>query len=322
MKRFRNILYVADPSGLILRAFYHAVGLAERNNARLTVVMLLERMPPYLARLAPHKLRQIRIKELQVALNHLCEWVSHRVEVEGKILEGEPFLEVIREVIRNKRDLLVKSAHGDDSTKAWLFGSTDTHLLRKCPCPVWLIKSTDTSPIRRVMACVDFNELDASGQDTAEPLNRMILEMAGSLALHEGSEFHIAHAWEATGENVLRRSRTSADEEEVDAYVREVGDQHRHWLDRLLREARGWIGAATYDSVKPNTHLRKGSAGEVVPALARELKIDLIVMGTVARTGIPGLLIGNTAETVLNNIDCSILAVKPRGFVTPVTCES
>jgi len=44
-------------------------------------------------------------------------------------------------------------------------------------------------------------------------------------------------------------------------------------------------------------------------------------MGTVARTGMPGLLIGNTAEGVLNEIDYSVLAVKPPGFVTPVTLE-
>jgi nucleotide-binding universal stress UspA family protein len=42
-------------------------------------------------------------------------------------------------------------------------------------------------------------------------------------------------------------------------------------------------------------------------------------MGTVCRTGVTGFLIGNTAEKVLNNVDCSVLTVKPEGFVTPVT---
>ncbi|MBE0500573.1 MAG: universal stress protein [Desulfuromonadales bacterium] len=48
-------------------------------------------------------------------------------------------------------------------------------------------------------------------------------------------------------------------------------------------------------------------------------KPDIVVMGTVARTGLPGLLIGNTAEFVLARISCSILAIKPQGFNTPVT---
>jgi nucleotide-binding universal stress UspA family protein len=44
-------------------------------------------------------------------------------------------------------------------------------------------------------------------------------------------------------------------------------------------------------------------------------------MGTVARIGIPGLLIGNTAETILDQLDCSVLAVKPPGFVSPVALD-
>ena len=44
----------------------------------------------------------------------------------------------------------------------------------------------------------------------------------------------------------------------------------------------------------------------------------MLVMGTVGRSGIPGLIIGNTAEKVITSIDCSVLAVKPEHFVTPV----
>jgi nucleotide-binding universal stress UspA family protein len=53
-----------------------------------------------------------------------------------------------------------------------------------------------------------------------------------------------------------------------------------------------------------------------------KLQADIVVMGTVARTGISGLIIGNTAETILNQLTCSVLAVKPSGFKTPVTVDS
>jgi hypothetical protein len=42
-------------------------------------------------------------------------------------------------------------------------------------------------------------------------------------------------------------------------------------------------------------------------------------MGTVARTGIAGFVMGNTAEMMLRQLRGSVLAVKPPGFVTPVT---
>ena len=68
-------------------------------------------------------------------------------------------------------------------------------------------------------------------------------------------------------------------------------------------------------------HLVKGFARDMIPKTAKEQDIDLIIMGTVGRTGIPGFIMGNTAETVLNRINCSVLAIKPEGFVTPVRVE-
>jgi nucleotide-binding universal stress UspA family protein len=62
----------------------------------------------------------------------------------------------------------------------------------------------------------------------------------------------------------------------------------------------------------------KGESGHLIPQLAAKLKVGLIVMGTVSRTGVAGLLIGNSAERILRRVDCSVLTVKPDGFVTPV----
>ncbi|NIA67412.1 universal stress protein [Pelagibius litoralis] len=321
MKRFKNILYVADSSGIVLQAFHHAVGLAERNKARLTVILVMERIPAYLTRLTSPTLREAQVKELQATVERLAAWAAGRVEIESRIIEGTPFLEVIRAVLRNRHDLVIKSVGSDAGAVDWLFGSLDMNLLRKCPCPVWLIKANGPLPIRRVMACVDFSDLDHAGADTAEPLNRMVLEMAGSLAFVEQSEFHVVHAWDAIGEALMRGTRAGADEEEVDRYINEVRLEHRHWLCQLLHKAREWIGLETYDAVDPKTHVPKGRASDIIPRLAHELRIDVLVMGTVARTGIPGLIIGNTAENVLYRINCSVLAIKPPGFVTPVTLD-
>ncbi|WP_422367129.1 universal stress protein [Pelagibius sp.] len=321
MKRFKNILYVADSSGIVPPAFHHAVALAERNGARLTVILVMEKVPTYLSRLTSPLLWQARIEQLQASVDRLTAWVADRVEVESRIIEGTPFLEIIRAVLRNRHDLVIKSTDKDVGPVSWLFGSLDMHLLRKCPCPVWLIKADGPTPIRRVMACVDFSDLDSAGSDPAEPLNRMILEMGGSLASFEQSEFHVVHAWDAIGETLMRGARAGADEETVERYVTDVRQQHRHWLSRLLEKARSWLGSEVYDAVEPKTHLPKGRAGEIISRLAQELGVDVIVMGTVARTGIPGFVIGNTAENVLYQIDCSVLAIKPPGFLTPVTLD-
>jgi nucleotide-binding universal stress UspA family protein len=92
-------------------------------------------------------------------------------------------------------------------------------------------------------------------------------------------------------------------------------------LNALIDEVTGNQGQAALDYLKPQIHLVKGWARKEIPALAKRIDADLVVMGTVARTGISGFLIGNTAETILNQIDCSVLAIKPPGFQTPVTLQ-
>jgi nucleotide-binding universal stress UspA family protein len=72
------------------------------------------------------------------------------------------------------------------------------------------------------------------------------------------------------------------------------------------------------ESLKPKTHLLRGDSRKKIPSLAHKLGVDLVVMGTIGRAGIPGLLMGNTAEAILDQAECSVLAIKPPGFITPV----
>ena len=97
---------------------------------------------------------------------------------------------------------------------------------------------------------------------------------------------------------------------------------HEKKIDELMEILSKKISQDTMSYLKPRMHIVKGRAHEVIPNLAGETKADLVVMGTLARTGIPGLIVGNTAESILNNLNCSVLAIKPSGFVTPVTLES
>jgi nucleotide-binding universal stress UspA family protein len=67
-------------------------------------------------------------------------------------------------------------------------------------------------------------------------------------------------------------------------------------------------------------HLPKATARSELPTLAARVGADLVILGTLGRTGVPGLSIGDTAEAVLHQAACSVLALKPPGFVSPVTC--
>ena len=94
--------------------------------------------------------------------------------------------------------------------------------------------------------------------------------------------------------------------------IDQVGQHaHEQWFRELLEHF-------SFDDLRVQLHMLKGEAGDLIPWLAWKKHIDVIIMGTVCRTGIPGLFIGNTAEKVLRQVDCSVLTVKPGGFVTPV----
>ena len=102
------------------------------------------------------------------------------------------------------------------------------------------------------------------------------------------------------------------------------GNRDRSFWDatRLCRHRRQQFeelgSSANSAGVKLTKHLLWSSPAYDVVRMANELKADLIVVGTIGRRGVEGLLLGNTAESVLTHCDCDVLTVKPAGFVSPI----
>jgi universal stress protein E len=320
MQRFQRILVsvVGDRAGSA--ALQRAAGLARRTGAALKVIDVDEGFP-WLARLVLHeadKLHETIVRQKTERLEALAASVRREVPgVTTELLRGRPDVETVREVLRGGHDLLLKDA---DLSDRGLFDSSDMQLLRNCPCPVWLVRPKQAGrPFERIVAAVDptplpdetdILHLRVGARPDNDALNAKILELATSLAAWDGAELHVVHAWDAPGEFLLRRQ--GIDPKQVDGYVEDMRAAAAKALDQLLTPFLDRIG-------KDHVHLVRGEPGEAIPRFAAAKGVDLIVMGTVARTGIAGLVIGNTAETILQRVPCSVLAVKPDGFVSPVT---
>ena len=322
MKRFSNVLLVVDESKDYSAALKRASTLAKSNNARLTVCANIDAIPNEM------RMRVITVTSrevLDVAIAKTREWLENTVasvatdgvSIDTKVLVGKPFIEIIRQVLRQNHDLVIKSADTDSGLREILFSSTDKHLMRKCPCPVWIVKPTERQNYARILAAVD--------QDPEEPvkdvLNRQILEMFSSMARAEYSEAHVVHAWEVFGEGLLTSHKWDFSEADFEAMLEEEASGRRRWLQDLVTSYGKFTDKDGAGSPDVHLHVVKGSAQYVVPELARKLAVDLVVMGTVARTGIDGFFMGNTAESILGELDCSVLAMKPPGFTSPVTLE-
>ena len=311
MKRFKNILLVAGGEGWEESTFKRAVIMAKNNQAQLNVVDIIEEFPREMRMLATSMhiadLLHIAMTEQRKRFEHLVAPMRDQgVKITTKVLCGTPFLEIIREVLRNKHDLVIKAAKGKSGLKEILFGSTAMHLMRKCPCPVWVIKPAHRKKYARVLAAVDPDPSD----EKRNALNTRIMELATSISHLEGSEFHVVHAWTLYTEK-MSTGRWGLSKSEMDSLARETRKLHKSQLAKLVEK---------HAPGNPNDriHLLNGNAEILIPALAKRKRIELIVMGTVCRTGIEGLFIGNTAEKVLQQVDCSVLTLKPDGFVTPV----
>ena len=319
MKRFANILLIAGGDNWRETALKRAVSLATENQADLTVVDVIELSGDLqvIGKKKRERLKSEIVDKRLVQLDSLVQDVRDRITVQTRVIRGTAFLEIIREVLRNNYDLVMKMSGGSRRLNNLLLGSIDMHLLRKCPCPVWIMKPGESVQYRRVLAAVDIEP--ESGDQQKSALNKQILEMASSLALLEFSELHIVHAWIRDGHTILDGIGSDFDDAEVESWGEKTWQLHRSWLDKQQRQLQKTLGKETMGYLAPQLHLLEGETCEIITDFIEKNKVDIVVMGTVARAGISGFFMGNTAESILNTIDCSMLAVKPPGFMTPVT---
>ncbi|MGA7800444.1 MAG: universal stress protein [Gammaproteobacteria bacterium] len=324
MKNFKRLLCVVNPEQNYQSAVERAVVLAENNQAHLKVVATMERNGA-LVRLAQRDIDQSHTDLVNARLHRLETSLApyrQRTEIQTEILVGIPFLEVIREVLRNNHDLVIKMPENPGLLRS-IFGSDDMHLLRKCPCAVWMLKPESPASYQRILAAVDVGGTYAAEEmQTRLALNQKVLETAASLAISDFAELHVVTVWDADAVRSLYGTLTGNPQQTIDAYVAELRDEHEEALEALMHEVVGNLGTEVMDYLKPVRHVVNGSPRREIPTLAKQTQADVVVMGTVARTGIPGFIMGNTAETILNQIDCSVLAIKPPGFASPVTLDA
>ena len=309
MKRFKNILYYADYEGGQEHALTRAVKLAKSNDATLTIIDVIEEseFAPDVDKQFGFDLNVMRSQQRFEELEAMIEpFKDMGIVIVPKVVVGIPFIELIRSVLKNGYDLLIKTARLQNGIVDRIFGSCDMHLLRKCPCPVWIDGPKSVYPYKNIIAAVD--PVDENCHD----LNKLIMDLSTSLAKKESADLHVIHAWQMEGECLLRSPRAGLSKVELDILLSSAEHKHKQKLDDLLSD---------YDLATDNDNvsLVKAEPAEAILSKAGEVNADLVVMGTVGRTGVPGFFIGNTAEDVLQSANMSVLAVKPEGFVSPVT---
>lgn len=221
------------------------------------------------------------------------------LEITYETLLGEPYVELIHTVQQENYDLVVAGTRGHNAWKRLVLGSTAKRLIRKCPASVWIVKNEGNNTPNSVLAAIDMSEVSSRALDEAIWVTQ-----------RAGAQLHILYVIESSDiPSDLLNTKIAGSAH--DSLRETIETDVRRQFDEFLADRVG-------DAINGVDHLSWGLPWQETVNLANQLHTDLIVLGTVGRSGILGLLLGNTAENVLIHSACDVLTVKPAGFVSPI----
>ena len=307
---YKSILVATDFSAHANAAAKLAVWVADQSQAQVVLANVLSEVrrtvhhSSYKARMdllygeGDLFEREIRLRS-DAQLKNIIASLGRGDSIRYETLLGEPFVELIHAVQQEGYDLVMTGTRGLSAWQQFLVGSTAKRLIRKCPCSVWNVKAEHATPPKVVLAATDLSDV-----------SRRAVEEALWIAERSQAEFHLLHIVDSSDvpPDLLEQATGNKAGRSLRQKVRTEAQERFEEFAKSLPST----------DVPIVSQLSWGTPWREIRRLARKLKVDLIALGTVGRSGIQGVLLGNTAEKVLTTCDASILTVKPADFVSPI----
>jgi len=304
MQRIQHILYVVpeNPSSdSILNKVLH---FATKKHAHVTFLNVIQKIPDEMHRIVSGYKNIDLGKALEKEATANIERVLKRrkkFKYAIKVVMGDKYQLTLNELNRREYDLLVTSQfEGKRSLKERIFGSQHFFLLRHSPNPVLIFRPGRSKQKYRMLIAIDTENLTPQKR----ALNRKIFDYAFGVGIYDNVEIHLIQCWKLYGESSFRSGFARLPANELDALLKETRAHYQQELDLLIESL-----PKTDFAILPK--LLKGEPADVIPKYVTKNKIDMVVIGTVSRGGMAGVTIGNTAEDILQQVDCSVLVVKP-----------
>ncbi len=300
MSPFQKILVVVDSLAEQHPELERAMQLVSQSSAELHLLDVVKDVSLTVRLLSKDytHIHRLLVKEKQEALEALLSHcAAHGIQASGEVREGVSSQLAIDMAKQLGADLIIRSAKGRQSLQHGLLGASAQKLIRRPPCSVWLTRPAHEPTCQTIMAAVDATPHD----DAHASLNRRILQVSMQLAQQARCKLIVAYVWSLYGSEMLRHRLPESEYEVLMAHNRK---QHMDSFEQLL-------GEFDLHATSPNTRMVEGEPSSEIPTLCGREQVDLLVCGTVARHGIAGLWLGNTAERIINRAECSVLAVTP-----------
>ncbi|WPN44982.1 MULTISPECIES: universal stress protein [unclassified Pseudomonas] len=185
--------------------------------------------------------------------------------------------------------LVVKQHFPDNPLKKALLTPEDWKLLRECPTPVLLVKTAGSWKDKVILAAVDVGNSDLEHRH----LHNTIIDHGYDIASLAKAHLHVISAHPSpmlsAADPTLQLSET-------------IAARYREQCKAFQAE---------FDIDDQHLHIEEGPADVLIPFMVHKLQAAVTVIGTVARSGLSGALIGNTAEVVLDKVESDVLVLKP-----------
>ncbi|NRQ42491.1 universal stress protein UspE [Rheinheimera sp. YQF-2] len=307
MSAYNNVLVVLDPTVDQQKALNRAVQLARLQHCKLTAFLSVYdfsyEMTTMLSGEERESMRQAVIKDRELWISDfLAAPRAGGINIDIKVVwHNRPFEAVVLAVLEDDYDLVIKGTHDHDVLKSMIFTPTDWHILRKCPCPVLLVKDHDWPQGGNIIAAVN------AGSEQAHhlSLNQRVINKARQMAAMLNAHTHLVNAYPGTPVNIA----IEIPEFNPQEYSSTMKHHHIDAITNLAKQ---------FDIDSSHCHVQEGMPEDVLPTVATELDAEMVIIGTIGRTGLSAAIIGNTAEHVIDRLDCDVLAVKPADFVCPL----
>jgi universal stress protein E len=312
MKHVNSILVCVHPDYLDKPLLQRAADIAKKNDAAVKVFHVVSEYPEDMSEWwnvrNPQKLHDKIVSERTVFLDSIAQSLKNAgvQNVTYELRWGTRFLQIIKEVVREKHDLVMITARRPKlSRMLWECPSAD--LLQHCPCPLWISRGDEPRATKRIVAAIG----GAGGNIACDGLNERILRTAAAVAESAESQLHLVHALPVYGGKGVKGKKLRSDLVEFMAKLETT----------MLEKCSPAL--EDYDVVldSERAHVLPGAPETAIAELVASEKMDLVVIGTMGRGGMSGLLVGSTANRVFDQVQCSVLAVKPEGFVSLVEEE-
>lgn len=305
MSSIQSILVIVDPTVQQQPGVAKGALLAEKLSARLDL-FICDTQAARNIRLA----RRLR-ESPRAPLEQLEPWLEsiaaplrkQGLDVMTEVLAADPLHTALADrVKRTCAGLVIKDTHHHTVAQRTFLTNTDWELIRSCPVPLLLVKPTPWSPGHRIGAALDPGHMD----DKPRLLDRSILEEASRFAQALGGQVHAIHTYIPAA--MIAAATVGVPPLVIDVPAEALEEERKLKLKELT--------ALTSDYQLPaaNVHLETGGVNEVLCRLVRQCEIDIMAMGAVSRRGLKRMLIGSTAEEVLEQLPCDMLVVKTPNF--------